>query len=198
MLEPSFAAPANAVRLEPHGHGGPRDGHGRRRPAGAERSPAARTLVAYGRYAATRVGQASIIYVGEGLNASVAVSELSNGVRNYHNAGKVQARASRRTCAPAYARPPTTLIPEHPRKVLVIGAARRDRRAVSTDPTVEHETIAEIEPLVPRSSPRTFSQHNFDVIRNPKVRVRSTMRDISSRRRREVRCGDIGSARIHG
>ena len=48
-------------------------------------------LVAYGRYAATRVGQASIIYVGEGLNASVAVSELSNGVRNYHNAGKVQA-----------------------------------------------------------------------------------------------------------
>ena len=48
-------------------------------------------LVAYGRYAATRVGQATIIYVGEGLNASVAVSELSNGVRNYHNAGKVQA-----------------------------------------------------------------------------------------------------------
>ena len=31
-------------------------------------------LVAYGRYAATRVGQANIIYVGEGLNASVAVS----------------------------------------------------------------------------------------------------------------------------
>src|SRR6185436_14636166 len=29
-------------------------------------------LVAYGRYAATRVGQASIIYVGEGLNAAVA------------------------------------------------------------------------------------------------------------------------------
>src|SRR5439155_24920291 len=48
-------------------------------------------LVAYGRYSATRIGQATIIYVGEGLNASVAVSELSNGVRNYHNAGKVQA-----------------------------------------------------------------------------------------------------------
>src|SRR5262249_20431549 len=48
-------------------------------------------LVAYGRYAATRIGQADIIYVGEGLNATVAVSELSNGVRNYHNAGKVQA-----------------------------------------------------------------------------------------------------------
>src|SRR5439155_13972252 len=39
-------------------------------------------LVAYGRYSATRVGQADIIYVGEGLNASVAVSQLSNGVLN--------------------------------------------------------------------------------------------------------------------
>src|SRR4029077_8348550 len=48
-------------------------------------------LVAYGRYSATRVGQASIIYVGEGLNAWVAVAELPNGVRNYHNAGKVRA-----------------------------------------------------------------------------------------------------------
>src|SRR6185436_7802323 len=42
-------------------------------------------LVGYGRYAATRVGQADFIYVGEGLNASVAVSRLSNGVLNYHN-----------------------------------------------------------------------------------------------------------------
>ena len=33
----------------------------------------------------------TIIYVGEGLNASVAVSRLPNGVLNYHNAGKVQA-----------------------------------------------------------------------------------------------------------
>jgi len=32
-------------------------------------------LVAYGRYAATRIGQADIIYVGEGLNATVAVLE---------------------------------------------------------------------------------------------------------------------------
>ena len=48
-------------------------------------------LVAYGRYSATWVGLSNIIYAEEGLNASVAVSEMSNGVRNYHNAGKVQA-----------------------------------------------------------------------------------------------------------
>src|SRR5262249_40868432 len=41
-------------------------------------------LVAYGRYAATRIGQADIIYSGEGLNAAVAVSQLPSGVLNYH------------------------------------------------------------------------------------------------------------------
>ncbi|MEP6919282.1 MAG: fused MFS/spermidine synthase, partial [Acidobacteriota bacterium] len=53
--------------------------------------PVPGVLVAYGRYAATRIGESEIIYVGEGWNASVAVSRLSNGVLNYHNAGKVQA-----------------------------------------------------------------------------------------------------------
>ena len=37
-------------------------------------------LVAYGRYSATEVGGADVIYVGEGWNASVAVSRRSNGV----------------------------------------------------------------------------------------------------------------------
>ena len=48
-------------------------------------------LVAYGRYAATWVGQNEIVYVGEGVTASVAVSRTPTGVLNYHNAGKVQA-----------------------------------------------------------------------------------------------------------
>src|SRR4051812_27992429 len=47
--------------------------------------PVPGVLVAYGRYAATRIGEGEIIYMGEGWNASVAVSRLSNGVLNYHN-----------------------------------------------------------------------------------------------------------------
>jgi spermidine synthase len=43
---------------------------------------------------------------------------------------------------------------------------------VSVDPVVEHETIAEIEPLVPRVVSTYFAEHNFDVVRNPKVHVR--------------------------
>jgi spermidine synthase len=131
-------------------------------------------LVAYGRYAATRVGQADIIYVGEGLNASVAVSELSNGVRNYHNAGKVQASSEPQDMRlQRMLGHLTTLIPANPRKVLVIGCgAGVTAGAVSVDPAVEHETIAEIEPLVPRVVSTYFAEHNFDVVRNPKVHVR--------------------------
>jgi spermidine synthase len=131
-------------------------------------------LVAYGRYAATRVGQADIIYVGEGLNAAVAVSELSNGVRNYHNAGKVQASSEPQDMRlQRMLGHLTTLIPASAKKVLVIGCgAGVTAGAVSIDPAVEHETIAEIEPLVPKVVSTYFAEHNFDVVRNPKVHVR--------------------------
>jgi spermidine synthase len=130
-------------------------------------------LVAYGRYSATRVGQADIIYVGEGLNASVAVSQLSNGVLNYHNAGKVQASSEPQDMRlQRMLGHLTTLIPEHARRVVVIGCgAGVTAGAVSIDPAVEHETIAEIEPLVPKVVSTYFSEHNFDVVRNPKVHV---------------------------
>jgi spermidine synthase len=132
-------------------------------------------LVGYGRYAATRVGQADFIYVGEGLNASVAVSRLSNGVLNYHNAGKVQASSEPQDMRlQRMLGHLTTLVPAAPRSVLVIGCgAGVTAGAVSIDPAVERETIAEIEPLVPRVVSTYFSEQNFDVVRNPKVTVKA-------------------------
>ena len=131
-------------------------------------------LVGYGRYAATRVGQADFIYVGEGWNASVAVSRLSDGTLNYHNAGKVQASSEPQDMRlQRMLGHLTTLIPDHPRSVLVIGCgAGVTAGAVSIDPNVESETIAEIEPLVPSVVSTYFGQHNFNVVRNPKVHVR--------------------------
>jgi len=131
-------------------------------------------LVAYGRYAATRVGQAEYIYVGEGLNADVAVSRLPDGTLNYHNAGKVQASSEPQDMRlQRMLGHLTTLLPANPRSVLVIGCgAGVTAGAVSIDPRVEQETIAEIEPLVVRTVSTYFSRYNFDVVRNPKVRLR--------------------------
>jgi spermidine synthase len=130
-------------------------------------------LVAYGRYAATWMGQqGDIFYVGEGLSSSVAVSRFGD-VMNYHNAGKVQASSQ-----PQDMRLQrmlghfTTLVPKAPKKVLVIGCgAGATAGAVSIDENVESLTIAEIEPLVPRVVSEHFGEHNFNVVRNPKTHV---------------------------
>jgi spermidine synthase len=130
-------------------------------------------LVAYGRYAATWVGQNEIIYVDEGVTASVAVSRTPNGVLNYHNAGKVQASSEPQDMKlQRMLGHITTLVPKNPAKVLVIGCgAGVTAGAVSIDPMVKDQTIAEIEPLVPRVVSTHFAEHNFDVVRNPKVKV---------------------------
>ncbi len=130
-------------------------------------------LIAYGRYAATWIGLSDIIYTGEGMNAFVAVSQLPSGVRNYHNAGKVQASSEPQDMRlQRMLGHLTTLIPEHPAKVLVIGCgAGVTAGAVSIGPGLESETIAEIERLVPYSVDEYFGPYNFEVIKNPKVHV---------------------------
>jgi len=130
-------------------------------------------LIAYGRYVPSQIGQSEVIYSGEGWNASVAVSERANGVLNYHNAGKVQASSEPQDMRlQRMLGHLTTLVPANPKKVVVIGCgAGVTAGAVSIDPAVEHETIAEIEPLVPRVVSTYFSEHNFAVVTNPKVSV---------------------------
>jgi spermidine synthase len=130
-------------------------------------------LVAYGRYSATWVGQNEMVYVGEGVTASVAVTRTPTGVLNYHNAGKVQASSEPQDMRlQRMLGHLTTLVPKNPSKVLVIGCgAGVTAGAVSIDPMVKDQTIAEIEPLVPRVVSTHFAQHNFNVVANPKVKV---------------------------
>ena len=130
-------------------------------------------LIAYGRYAATWIGINEIIYSGEGVTAAVAVSRTPSGVLNYHNAGKVQASSEPQDMRlQRMLGHLTTLVPENPQRVLVIGCgAGVTAGAVSVDPLVKSETIAEIEPLVPQVVSKYFSEYNFNVVSNPKVTV---------------------------
>ena len=136
--------------------------------------PISPLLVAYGRYAVTwRGSHGEFIYVGEGMNSSMAVSREASGALNYHNAGKVQASS-----LPQDMRLQrmlghlTTLVPDNPKSVLVIGCgAGVTAGAVSISPIVDSVVIAEIEPLVPQVVSTYFSEHNYDVVRNPKVHV---------------------------
>ncbi|MGE3519607.1 MAG: fused MFS/spermidine synthase [Vicinamibacterales bacterium] len=130
-------------------------------------------FIAYGRYTPMQQSQAQVVYAGEGWNASVAVSERAGGVRNYHNAGKVQASSEPQDMRlQRMLGHLTTLVPKSAKSVVVIGCgAGVTAGAVSIDPAVQEEIIAEIEPLVPKVVSRFFAMHNFDVVRNPKVAV---------------------------
>jgi spermidine synthase len=136
--------------------------------------PVAKLLIAHGRYAATWVGKGDVIYAGEGMNSSVAVMSFPNGTLTFHVAGKIQAsNVPRDMRLQRMLGHITTLTAARPRSVLVIGCgAGITAGAVSIDPRVEQETIAEIEPLVPQAASTYFSEPNFDVLRNPKVQVR--------------------------
>jgi spermidine synthase len=131
-------------------------------------------FIAYGRFLPTRGFDANVVYVGEGLTASVAVTKEPNGTLTYHNAGKTQA-----STYPQDMRLQrmlghlTTLVPERPGTVLVIGlGAGVTAGAVTADPAVERVVVAELEPLVPQVAAEFFGEHNHNVVANDKVEIR--------------------------
>jgi spermidine synthase len=138
-------------------------------------APIPRLLAAYGRWMPLRMENANdIVAVREGQQATVAISRLSNGVLNYHNAGKVQASSEPQDMRlQRMLGHLTTLLPPKTDNVLVIGfGAGVTAGAVSIDPAVKTQTIAEIEKVVPETASEWFGEHNFHVKDNPKVTVR--------------------------
>ena len=135
--------------------------------------PVSGPVVGYGASsAAWKQSAGSFLYIGEGMNSSVAISEL-DGVRMYHNAGKPQASSH-----PGDMRLQrmlghlTTLQTEDPESALVIGCgAGVTAGAVSIDPRVDRLTVVEIEPLVYKAARTYFSDYNEGVVSNPKTRV---------------------------
>ena len=151
-------------------------------------------LIAYGRYAAMRANDtAQFIYKGEGMMASVAVSRLSNGVLNYHNAGKVQASSEPQDMRlQRMLGHLTTLVP--PRREARRGhrlRRRRDgRRGLDRAAWSRTRRSPRSSRSCRRSSPTYFGEHNFDVVENPKVHVQH-------RRRAALPADDEGEVRRH-
>lgn len=135
--------------------------------------PMSGLLIAHGRFAVSWVGKSDIVYAEEGRDASVAVSEFSNGVRTFHVAGKIQASSAPRDMRlQRMLGHLTTLTAFRPRSVLVIGnGAGVTAGAVTVDPSVEAVTIVEIEPLVTKAAGYWFASENLHALDSPKVEV---------------------------
>ena len=110
-------------------------------------------LIAYGRSLPTRDETGTrYLYVGEGMNASIAVSELTGGIRNFHVSGKVEASSEPQDMRlqRLLANVPALLHPA-PRSVLVVGfGAGVTAGSFVPYPDVQKLVICEIEPLIPQ------------------------------------------------
>jgi spermidine synthase len=130
-------------------------------------------LVAYGRTMLSDGGSARILYMGEGMNASVAVSETPDGVRNFHVSGKIEASTTPQDMRlqRMLAQLPAMLQPRA-RSVLIVGCgAGVTAGSFVVQPGIARIVICEIEPLVPRVAARYFAKENHGVIEDPRVTV---------------------------
>jgi spermidine synthase len=119
-------------------------------------------------------GTPNALYTGEGIHASIAVTEDFNGRRNFHVSGKVEASTEPRDMRlQRLLGHLTALLHEDgPRSVLVVGfGAGTTAGALSIHPSVERIVICELEPLVPRVVSDYFSDVNYGVAANPKVEI---------------------------
>jgi spermidine synthase len=131
-------------------------------------------LIAYGRNMATRMGEAEMLYVGEGMNNSVAVSkENGSDVRNFHISGKIEASSEPQDMRlqrmlghlPA-------LVHSGPRSVLIVGCGAGVTAGTFTlYPGITNITICEMEPLVPHISATYFKDENYGVVTDPRTRI---------------------------
>ena len=131
-------------------------------------------LVAHGRYAVTWIGKTDILYVGEGMNSSVAVTRVhSSGATQFHVAGKVEASSLPQDMRlqKMLAHLPALVHP-NPQSVLVVGfGAGVTAGSFLPYPSVKRLVICEMEPLVPKVVSTWFAKENNNVATDPRTQI---------------------------
>jgi spermidine synthase len=129
-------------------------------------------LIAWGRSLSWQ-GAPNALYWGEGMNASIAVTEDASGYRNFHVSGKVEASTEPQDMRlQRLLGHLSALMHDNPKTVLVVGfGAGVTAGAISIHPTVERMVICEIEPLIPKIVAQYFSSANHGVAESSKVSV---------------------------
>jgi len=113
------------------------------------------------------------LYVGEGRNASIAVTETSDGVRFFHICGKTEASSEPydMRVQRMLGHLPALLHP-NPRSVLVVGfGAGVTAGSLVVHPEIEHIRIVELERLVPKANSVFFREENNNVGANPRTEI---------------------------
>jgi spermidine synthase len=132
------------------------------------------TLVAYGRNGVAWIDRAESLYIGEGMNSSVAVTRIaSSGSTHFHVSGKVEASnlPQDMRLQKMLAHLPALVHP-NPRSVLVVGfGAGVTAGSFLPYPSVTRLVICEIEVLIPRVVSTWFAVENNNVATDPRTQI---------------------------
>ncbi|MGH9672686.1 MAG: spermidine synthase, partial [Bryobacteraceae bacterium] len=130
-------------------------------------------VIAHGRRLATQRHSAEVLYVGEGRNASIAISRWNDGKRMFHVSGKVEASSEpydmrlQRMLGHLPA-----LVHPAPQSVLVVGfGAGVTAGTFVAHPKVRRIVICELEPMIPPVASRYFNAENHNVLADPRVEM---------------------------
>ena len=129
--------------------------------------------LAYGRRAITTTDAGQPLYVGEGMNSSIVISQLPSGQRYFHVSGKVEASTEpfdmrlQRMLGHISA-----LVDKDPRSVLIVGfGAGVTAGTFATYPEIMRIVICEIEKLIPPAATRYFGDENYHVMNDPRTDI---------------------------
>lgn len=136
-------------------------------------SPVPWLPLAYGRRAITTTGAGEPLYVGEGMNSSIVISQLPGGQRYFHVSGKVEASTEpfdmrlQRMLGHISA-----LAHRDPKSVLIVGfGAGVTAGSFTTYSGMKRIVICEMEPLIPPAATTYFGEENYKVLNDKRTEV---------------------------
>jgi spermidine synthase len=130
-------------------------------------------LIAYGRRIMTSMGRSKILYAGEGINSSIAISRWDDGAVQFHVSGKVEASTEPydMRLQRMLGHMPALFHP-NPKSVLIVGfGAGVTAGTFVTHPGIERIVICEMEPLIPPTATQYFARENYNVMHDPRTQI---------------------------
>ena len=136
-------------------------------------APVPGMLIAYGRRMMTSMGRSEVLYTGEGINSSIAITKWDDGAVQFHVSGKVEASTEsydmrlQRMLGHLPA-----LVHKDPKSVLIVGfGAGVTAGSFVVHPEVKRIVICEMEPLIPPTATKYFGPQNYFVLNDPRTKV---------------------------
>jgi spermidine synthase len=130
-------------------------------------------LIAYGRRIMISSGSSKLLYSGEGMNSSIAITQWNDGAVQFHVSGKVEASTEpydmrlQRMLGHMPA-----LFANQPKSVLVVGfGAGVTAGSFVLYPGIRRIVICEMEPLIPPTATEYFAKENYNVMNDPRVQI---------------------------